>query len=257
MKKYIIMMVSGIVLTLLLFCTIWVSSCWDIVFNVFAMLGSGVFCSAIVSLIVEQNNERREKQRKQEQRDFLLSSLKNAIELLTMAEINALSRHCLLDRDEKQVKRIKEDMLIHTAIGKIREYISIVVNNTELLWPNTPNIDTDLIDRMNTINKFAYKETVIYYQAISKILLNIISDSSSYYANGILNDKQIDELKTLSVLIEDVILNSNENTLDLLISYKDILFENLEANLDVLQMDRSRVINYRIYKVQEKQSSVN
>lgn len=72
MKKYIIMMVSGIVLTLLLFCTIWVSSCWDIVFNVFAMLGSGVFCSAIVSLIVEQNNERREKQRKQEQRDFLL-----------------------------------------------------------------------------------------------------------------------------------------------------------------------------------------
>lgn len=49
--------------------------------NIIAMLGSGVFCSAIVSLIIEKSNTKRDEEEKARQKEFVLSKLNSRLEI--------------------------------------------------------------------------------------------------------------------------------------------------------------------------------
>ena len=76
-KSYKIMIVIGVLLTSLFIAPIWITnSVWNIVFNFIATVGIGIFCSAIVSLCVENENEKILRTMRIDQRKYILSSLK-------------------------------------------------------------------------------------------------------------------------------------------------------------------------------------
>ena len=62
MKKYFWMIAVGFVLTISFIATIWLKGVWDTIFNIVAMIGSGILCSAVVSYIIEISNNKRDEE---------------------------------------------------------------------------------------------------------------------------------------------------------------------------------------------------
>ena len=79
MKKYIWMIAVGFVLTISFIATIWLKCVWDTIFNIVAMIGSGILCSAVVSYIIEISNNKRDEKLKQEQQKYIFSSAKDSL----------------------------------------------------------------------------------------------------------------------------------------------------------------------------------
>jgi hypothetical protein len=76
---YILMIVVGAILTASFVITIWTNPNIDAIINIVAMVGSGVFCSAIVALFTELRNERILELEHSRQREYILSSLKDSL----------------------------------------------------------------------------------------------------------------------------------------------------------------------------------
>ena len=82
-NKYMWMLLMGFLLTALLVLTIWITSePWKTIFNISAMLGSGVFCSALVSWIIEVNNNKAIAKEHERQRKFIYRRYKKRNVLL-------------------------------------------------------------------------------------------------------------------------------------------------------------------------------
>ena len=74
--KYKIMICTGLILTCCLFFELIKLPCWlDVIINIVSIIGSGVLCSAIVSWLVEESNEKQKIETAKEQRKFILSTL--------------------------------------------------------------------------------------------------------------------------------------------------------------------------------------
>ena len=76
---YILMIVVGAILTASFVITILTNPNIDAIINIVAMVGSGVFCSAIVALFTELRNERILELEHNRQREYILSSLRNSL----------------------------------------------------------------------------------------------------------------------------------------------------------------------------------
>ena len=87
------MILSGAVLTFLLFNKLFgeIPMWLTIGLDVLAMLGSGVFCSAIVSLIIDKQNQKIADEKREEQRIFILGSSQRSIVNLYKRELTELS----------------------------------------------------------------------------------------------------------------------------------------------------------------------
>ena len=248
--RYIIMMIIGSICTGLYVATLWANSIWDMIFNILAMLGSGVFCSALVSLIIETRNEIMLEQEHKRQRDYILSSFRNSVKSLIELELRCLSRYCLLLEAEDVKKTHNCKLPINTTIDKILDYLSQLRESVQMCYQYSNVIDSNYLKRIKYRNTFAYELTFSHYTYIQKSLEHLVYESNNYLIAGVLDEKAIKSLKDMNSGCVLVIESSHEDKLDLLFEYKFILFNEMGKHLKNLGFDLNEELNCSITVLQ-------
>ena len=169
MKKcYRIMIIIGALATLLYIISIWTPPVWDVILNVIAMLGSGVFCSAIVSYFIDKQHELMSLQKQLDSQRFIYADIINEICFLISREIKCASIYL----KKKKIKtEYKETLSLDEAIKKIQELL-ITITKSDL---------TKIIkQKKEESNDLLCNFTLDNYKSLQKKIFNIISDGSFY-----------------------------------------------------------------------------
>ena len=189
-KKYIIMIAIGLALTLSLIITIWLpEDHWGtVVLNIFAMIGSGVLCSAIVSWIIERNNDKVLDIAHQRQREFFFHSLQVDIDRLIVFELRNLSEYVLLT-EEGIKKSERNEWSRKIIIKKLQNYVDQITNSIETLYQSPRVFDDTYFEQVNQRNKLAFN-TLVYYRYLDSTLKLLLGESNLYFINGVLTEEQ-------------------------------------------------------------------
>ncbi|MBO5394279.1 MAG: hypothetical protein J6A28_00010 [Clostridia bacterium] len=154
MKKYIWMLSIGLVFSFSL-CFSIIPGCpyWLVVLtDIFAMLGSGLVCSAVVTWIVESNNEKHRKIDIKRQKVFALSAIVDRTKYLLKNEIRNMSAFLLVREEKKR---------------KIRKVNASIEETAEIL--------SEMLARINPIIKTEYKPSPLK----ERLLTLLQSDNES------------------------------------------------------------------------------
>lgn len=248
------MIVCGVVVALLAILNIWVCDNWKIIINIISTLGGGVVCSAIVSWLVEASNDKRLKEERKRQREYILSSLKFNLNLLLRLEVRCMSAYSILIENEDNKEVVSSKITIKEACLKIKGYLE-KINNSTVIRHGLINdkTDSDYLKRVGVRNNFAYGNTLSSYTHIFNILSNIMEESNNYYIGGVFDKEIIEAIKGMQVDVNSIIQYSNENSLDLLVEFKHIFYANVLGYLDTLKIDINEIIGCSVRQLKTAQ----
>ncbi len=245
MKKYIWMIVIGFVLTISFIATIWLKDAWNTIFNIFAMIGSGLLCSAVVSYIIEASNYKRDENLKQEQQKYILSSVQDSLLWLFSLEYKNLSEYLTLSNTTNKYKTNKEELEVEKVLNEISDYLRQITNNTSICFQFTNVIDSNYLTRIKRRDNLAFKNNLPFYEKLNKELLKIYEDSNYYLTIEILGEEQLRAIHDLQIDVDQIIYYSNENNLDALFEFKEIFIANISKNLSLFNIKESdKIICY-------------
>lgn len=239
MKKYIWMIVIGFVLTISFIATIWLKGAWNTVFNIFAMIGSGILCSAVVSYIIEISNNKRDENLKQEQQKYILSSVKYSLLWLFSLEYKNLSEYLTLSDATNKFKTDKKELAVEKVLNEVSNYLSQITNNASICFQFTNVIDSNYLTRIKRRDDLAFKNTLPYYEKLNKELLKINEDSNYYYTTGIFSKEQLSVIRDMQIDVDQIIYHSNENNLDILFEFKEMFITNISKHLNLFNIKES------------------
>ncbi len=239
------MIVIGFVLTISFIATIWLKGAWNTIFNIFAMIGSGILCSAVVSYIIEASNNKRDENLKKEQQKYVLSSVQNSLLWLFSLEYKNLSEYLGLSDTTNKYKTNKKELEVEKALNEVRNYLSQITNNASICFQFTNVIDSNYLTRIKRRDDLAFKNNLPYYERLNKELLKIYEDSNYYLTIGILGKEQLRVIHDLQIDVDQIIYYSNENNLDTLFEFKEIFIKNISKNLSLFNIKESdKIICY-------------
>lgn len=236
-NKFFWMLSSGLILTFMLFvkllpCVV-VSELIKIFIDVFAMLGSGVFCSAIVALIIEkQTKETQDRQRK-----FILASAKDRFITLYSRELAVLSV-CNSKYFLKQPLNWKERNL---TLKEISDKLLLLMEQ----FKHSPKLmDIDKAYTLEDINIEKQKDICILeknrilYEGLYENLLDILEEANYYLISGVLDEDIIEKISNLKWNFQDILNCSTKEYSDeeLVIDFKKILFEKTPEILSIFEI---------------------
>lgn len=234
MKKYIWLLSIGLTLSFSL-CFSIISGCpyWvTVLMDILTMLGSGLVCSAVVTWIVESNNEKHRKLDLKRQRIFALSAIVNRTKYLLKNEIRNMSAF-LLVREEKKRK-------VRKATASIEE---------------VANILQGLLQRINPIIKTEYKpsplkerllfaDLIPVYQTLNRNILGVLEDSPVYFVNGIFDEEGIHRLQEFQAQLNEIISWSHPNSVEEVIETKLTFVSETLSYFTALQIDVKQEMEY-------------
>ena len=239
MKKYFWMIAVGFVLTISFIATIWLKGVWDTIFNIVAMIGSGILCSAVVSYIIEISNNKRDEKLKQEQQKYILSSAKDSLLWLFSLEYKNLSEYLTLSDTTNKFKTNKKELEVKETLNEVSNYLSQITNNASICFQFTNVIDSNYLTRIKRRDDLAFKNNLPYYEKLNKELLKIIEDSNYYYTTEIFTKEQLKIIQDIQIDIDPIIYYSNENNLDILFEFKEIFITNISKHLNLFNIKES------------------
>jgi hypothetical protein len=245
---YILMIVVGAILTASFVITIWTNPNIDAIINIVAMVGSGVFCSAIVALFTELRNERILELEHNRQREYILSSLKNSLKFFFVWELKQISSYSILAKTDNK-KTNKYELSILDSINKIINYLEQISSSIETIYQYSSVIDSEYLKRIKARNNLAYESVLPYYKNLQSIISSLIIDSNNYLISGVLDEKKINTLKDMQQDINAIIGYSNEDGLELLFEFKLLFFKNLSEYLDAIEINKSERLNCYIREI--------
>lgn len=251
-NKYLLMMLVGIFFTLLLLnklfddIPMWATISLDIL----AMLGSGVFCSAVVSWIIDKQNQKVSNKRREEQRNFILSSAQRSIVNIYKRELTELSIYHTNYILKEKGKWIKSELTLSEMGKKIVSLLNEIkeFENTQVITADMTVIDSDYIRREDHKYPHLAKNTRFYYESLYQDMQYIISQADSYFINEIFDKKQIEEFKLFTWDIQDnVSFSSEQEVFDgTLLETKLTFFEKTDEIISLLKIfDKKEFLHYR------------
>lgn len=236
MKKYFWMMLAGSIATLSIIATIWTDKTWTVIFNLIAMLGSGILCSAVVSYIIEISNNKRDENLKQKQQEYILSSIKDSLLWLFSLEYKNLSEYLTLSNTTNKYKTNKKELEVEEALNEVSNYLKQITNNATICFLYTNVIDSNYLTRIKRRDDLAFKNNLPCYEKLNKELLKIIEDSNYYYTTEIFTKEQLKIIQDIQIDIDQIIYYSNENNLDILFEFKEIFITNISKHLNLFNI---------------------
>ena len=238
----------GILLTLLLFLNDCVYGCWKQVINILAMLGSGVFCSAIVSWIIEHNNIKMINEERLIQSKFVLRRVFNRLNTYIFWEIGQLSQYSLLSIEDSKKKREFNEFTQKEIIDKINEYLLAINDSIESIYQWSDVIDSKYLKRVEKRDSLVFKQVLPIVKRLKEEITNVLSDVSMYYINEVLDGDKVKALEELEIMLVDIINFSEGESIELTLEFKKIFFENLQGILERLEVnlkDKMKVIIWK------------
>lgn len=242
-KKYIIMITFGVLATLSLIFTIFSDCVWDVIWNIMAMIGSGVLCSAIVSWRVEAANLREQKANISKQREFVTMSTRIWMKQVLALEIQKTSGYLHLHNPQSftfcsQEMKIGEiNKLLLSCIEKAKEKMSL-------------DDEQPIVDAENERKKhgFLCNQIMPYYTVLNNRIADIIENSSFFFINGIFSEEEIKDLASLKNIVESIVNEADWYDRHGLIEYKKIFYEKYKKYAALFGITEEEKIEICYYK---------
>lgn len=235
-KTYFWLLIIGVLLTIAYVSVIWVDDkVLATILNILAMLGSGIFCSAIVSLVFEINNSRRDEKERKIKRTYILNDIYNSTNAIILREIMYSSRFCLEFNNDRKIN--KTPISVKNAIDKtltfFNETIDIYCSN---------KLTSETIKEKNEVHlgrvcKLGSSE----YKKLLEEIKEIVSKSHIFLMDGTLSTAQIDCLNKMVAYIESLVnAEDNYNYYDMVLYCKIRVFRFLNEFLNVLEINTEK-----------------
>lgn len=254
MKKisYVCMFVIGGILSLTMLLDLFDIPCWaSVVCSFMSMLGSGVLCSSLVSFLIEKQNEARDKKLKSEQREYLIRSVKYRFMRLCEREFSEMSYYYSNYILHNNTKLSKSDFTIEHIGCSICDLLKKIEQNETIKKASTSEIIVSPETIKFSATKFRHlvSSNTPYYNSLIQSLTDLSVDYPLLLSTRIFTDTDIENLKELASLLEDVIRFSSEMDLEdgTVLEFKKILFEQTSSILSSLNISADTVISC-IYK---------
>lgn len=182
--------VVGFLATISYVGTIWINqtSHWHTILNIIAMLGSGIFCSAIVSLGFEKANQRKLLAEQRCNREYFFSYPAFKLECIIIDELASLCEYLNIEYSinndlEEGIKLDESLQTIEELYKKIKNSNCNHKNLNELLIRNAHNYE----NLLPIITPLLEQNTMfVVSNTISKDGINCLS-RLYHYANSIVN----------------------------------------------------------------------
>lgn len=257
-RVYVWMIVVGIVLTISLVSKIWTGDNIDIIFDIIAMIGSGVLCSAIVALLTEIRNEKMMSMAQQKNRGFVLSVITNGIKGLLILELKYLSAYALLSNTERKETQ-NCDLAISEIIDKINCILGTITSSIETIYQSShiPRIDNAYLKRISERSHLAYQCVFPYYENLRNTTQKLLDESNYCLISGILDEDTITFLNAMQQDLSSIIASSDDANLELLFEFKMIFFDNLSKYLDVLGVDKDELLHCYVKEISSNADTID
>jgi len=216
------------------------------VFSFASVIGSGIFCSALVTYLVEKQNKKREERQKEIQQKYALDSVQRKFIRLCEREYRELScyysKYILKTKDAL----IREDFSIETVTQKVHyllteiEKYEEVQNNNEEIVITMESLELDDI-------RWHYLVTsnLDIYKSLIELLMRLLDDAAVYISLSIFDNEHIESLRDLVYEIQDIVNFSSDKLLDdgSIIVFKKLFFEHANETLANLKISSDNIVS--------------
>ena len=237
----------GVILTIsfLATATVFAKACdcttdfWRIVFDFLAMIGSGVFCSTIVSCFIEAQNKSKEKRDRTEQRRFVFSAARNSFIRLFTREITNISMYYSKHITKEDTEWLKEEIRLQDIGEKILLLLNGIIEDEEKKRTCSSNIITvESMKQEEELKSHLVTNNKVYYKSLHQSLSELSTFLNTYFIAGLVTEQQVDLLKELTWTIDDILLCDPAIGVDdgSVLEFKRILFEKTCEYLSVLDV---------------------
>lgn len=244
--KYITLIFISVVGLFLILSTIWYQTN-NLAVTIVTSIGSGILCSAIVSMLVEFFNEKRDISNKLQIKCSVFDMLKNDLIYLLTQECKYSSYYLVIENQRKKSNIIK------ISAGEIIEKIIknlILINDTiqKEFQEHTIHINSEWLKNNQEKDKTLYYCTLPYYKRVKVDINNILSNQILLLTQNTLSKDEIDFLKTCEFIIDDIIQFSESESRELLIEIKEAFYKESINKLLALLQHNNEVISTILYK---------
>lgn len=229
---YIIMLVFGGLCSLLLICTIRANETYDVVWNIIAMFGSGVFCSALVAWLIETRDEKQLKREQFEKRKKILSRFESSLKYLLRQELKNLTSCVVLIENNNTMR--KKTMRQRDVISKIKCTIDEIKEPNGKVHQINDAVGIEYCKTQEWIHKKIYQNTLYAYSNLLNVISCVLEDLNLYLATDIFEEEKIEELENIKSSIDYIIDAARVENEGMLLEEKRNFFERLTTCLMVL-----------------------
>ena len=238
-RNYILLLVfSGIptFLLLLKMCPC-IPETWNIIWDLCAIFGGGVFCSTLVSMFVEGQNAKRDQREQEHQREYILAAARNSFLRIYERELVEISNYHIKYISSKEIPWSIEHLTPGEMSNKLIKMLDEIENaEAKLLGEHVITVET--IRRSEQKYLFLVKKNHLYYQALHQNLLELSTHYTTYLISGIFTEPQIDALKMLAMEIHDILTFAPEDDIGdgTILEFRKMLFERTSEILPILNI---------------------
>lgn len=244
---YIIMLVAGFLATFSYVGTIWASNAGDIILNIFAMLGSGIFCSGIVSLIVEKAGKKR-------QREFLLFKFVGILSILIREELLYLSSLYVLDIKEENKETVEVDISYKEAVNKILSYLGELIKKEPEETKQAPTSPKFTVQYGKMKDAYGYGHTLSYYNSLIVALSELTANESLFLIEGVFTEDEINALYGLQNFINPIKMSSEMGNYLTTLERKKFFYNQLQDKCQFLNSFFRQIEKFDIMKEKHGQA---
>ena len=250
--KYWIMIVSGVIGTLSYIGMVWAedNTVLAVCLNICAMLGSGVLCSSIVSLIIEHNTKKVQTEEHKRQCEFIFKTLHIDLSRIAAEELRNLSEYSVLREKKEEKCWVSDNMTLSEILSKLQAYLEVLSTDFEMANQFAYHIDSEYMNSIKDKNALAFENALTYYRILDDSLNVVLEQSNVYYLAHIISENQISILKDIKHATSDVIHNSHEGDLEQTFIMKKLFFMSMQECLQAFDVDATKKIrcSYRTKK---------
>ena len=247
-SKYIYMLGISLIMTMAMLLKMLecLTEPWTILCDFIAMIGGGIFCSTIVSWIIDEQNKNKELREREEQRKYVFSSVKNSFIRLFERELLVISSYYAEYITRHSNKWVKEEITLPEMSKKLVWLLSeIEMEEEKQKECDTLIITLESLKLDEEKKKYLVTDNELYYRLLHQSLSELSTFYNTFLIAGLLNEEQIEQLKELTWDIHDVLLYEPNIGVDdgTILVFKKTLFEKMCQYLSVFDILENEKVN--------------
>ena len=214
--------------------------------DVLMAVGSGIFGSSFVSLLLEISNDIRYKTEIENQRDFVFEDIKFEVLNIIKYEVFNFSSYCYLYSERKEIAKKEESIenilvLLKDYADKINNYIA-----EDSKPENNLKIDEKWLQLDKNKDKYLCVNCLSNYENLLKKLNKIMGNKDFYFNLKIITQEEFDQITTIISVLEDIIRFSQFKSRYYIIEEKQQFFEEIQKAFDLFDIDKEQTIRIQI-----------
>lgn len=203
---------------------------WKIVLQIVSSLGGGLFTSALVSLFIENGNDRRAEKKRLELKEYLLSEISDLLTTILCFENRFLSQYVAIINHRVIKMQKKEETFsnlldyAHRYLKAIDDYLFDIMEQDKKYI----HIADDWVEQNNKKEKLLFKDMCFYYERLKSLIGKIIEKKEQYLMNEMLTQENFKVLEDSVYSINELILYCGAKETDFILEYKSMVLHDIE-----------------------------